>query len=164
MIPACRQRQEQGFTLLEILVVCAIVAITLGLVMIKLDPSDSQRLNAAGEALANRLEAARDEAVIRGQTVAFSSDGQGYQFWVADAERNAWVALPDTDTVASGRFAEGVALSAIRVNGASRPLGERLAFSFSGLIEPFNLSLSAGNSTLDISADALGRIETRRAP
>jgi len=158
------RRLALGFTLIEILVVCALVAVTLGLAMIKLDPSDSRRLNAAAEALAGRLEAARDEAVVRGETVAFSSDGQGYQFWVADTERNAWVALPDAGTVVSGRLAEGVVLSSLRVNGKSRPLGERLAFSFSGLVEPFALTLSAGSTTLDIHGDALGRINIHRAP
>lgn len=164
MILAPFRRLALGFTLIEILVVCALVAVTLGLAMIKLDPSDSQRLNAAAETLAGRLEAARDEAVIRGETVAFSSDGQGYQFWVADTERNAWVTLPDAGTVVSGRLAEGVVLSAQRVNGRPRPLGERLVFSFSGLVEAFSLTLSAGSTTLDIQADALGRIDIRRAP
>lgn len=163
MIPVPFQRQALGFTLIEILVVCAVVAVTLGLAMIKLDPSDSQRLNAAVEMLAGRLEAARDEAVIRGEAVAFSSDGQGYQFWRADTEHNAWVALPDTDTVASGRLAEGVVLSSLRVNGKSRPLGERLVFSFSGLVEPFALTLSIGSATGDIRVDALGRINIHRA-
>ncbi|WP_153111863.1 GspH/FimT family pseudopilin [Propionivibrio limicola] len=153
---------EQGFTLIEILVACAIMAITLGVAMVKLEPSDSQRLNSAGESLLGRLEAARDEAVVGGRNVAFSSDGQGYQFWAADAERNAWVALPDNDTVASGRLAPGVSLSAIRVNGSPRPLGERLVFSSSGLAESFSLTLSSGNASLDIEADALGRLEIRR--
>ena len=164
MIPVPFRRLTLGFTLIEILVVCAVVAVTLGLVMIKLDPSDSQRLNAAVEILASRLEAARDEAVIRGEAVAFSSDGQGYQFWRADTEHNVWVALPDTDTVVSGRLAEGVVLRSLQVNGKSRPLGERLVFSFSGLVEPFDLTLSNGSSTRDIRGDALGRINIHRAP
>lgn len=132
--------------------------------MMKLDLSDSQRLAATAETLARRLEAARDEAVMRGQSLAFSSDGQGYQFWLSDTERNVWVALPDNDVIASGRFPQGVSLSAIRVNGMPRPLGERLTFSFSGLADAFALTLSAGTPALDIDADVLGRIEIRHAP
>ena len=109
---------EQGCSLIEILVVCAIMALALGLAVVKFEPSDTQRLNAVGDNLLVQLEAARDEAVIRGQHVAFSSDGGGYQFWVADAERNAWVALPDSDAFASRRFSPGVSLGAIRVNGS----------------------------------------------
>ena len=158
------RRRARGFTLIEILVACAIAAIVLGITMIKLDATDGRRLRQAAEMLAGRLEAARDEAVIRGQPVAFSSDGQGFQFWVADRERGAWVALADTDTVAAGRLADGVALSALRINGTARPLGERLVFSFGGLAEAFALTLTAGPQSLDIAGDALGRIEIRSTP
>lgn len=158
------RRRARGFTLIEILVACAIAAIVLGITMIKLDATDGRRLRQAAEMLAGRLEAARDEAVIRGQPVAFSSDGQGFQFWVADRERGAWVALTDADTVAAGRLADGVALSALRINGAARPLGERLVFSFGGLAEAFALTLTAGPQSLDIAGDALGRIEIRSTP
>ena len=81
-------RRSRGFTLLEILIAVAIVAVTVGLAVLKFEPSDGRRLEDAAEKLVRQLEVARDEAVIRGQTVAFSSDGQGDQFWVADAERN----------------------------------------------------------------------------
>lgn len=157
-------RRQQGFTLVEILVVCAIVAIILGAAMMKLELSDSQRLAATAETLVRRLEAARDDAVMRGQSLAFSSDGQGYQFWLSDTERNVWVALPDNDVITSGRFPQGISLSAIRVNGLPRPLGERLTFYFSGLADAFALTLSAGTSAVDVDTDVLGRIEIRHAP
>ncbi|MDR0576660.1 MAG: GspH/FimT family protein [Candidatus Accumulibacter sp.] len=157
-------RRARGFTLIEIIAACAVAAIALGVAMIKLDFSDGRRLRLAAETLAGRLEAARDEAVMRGQAIAFSSDGQGFQFWVADRERDAWVALADTDAVSPGRLAQGVSLDALRVNGAARPLGERLVFSFGGLAEAFTLTLTAGRQSLDIAGDALGRIEIRGAP
>jgi hypothetical protein len=51
----------------------------------------------------------------------------------------------------------------VRVNGAERPLGERLVFSFGGLAEAFTLTLTAGAQSLDIAGDALGRIEIRNS-
>jgi general secretion pathway protein H len=156
-------RRARGFTLIEIVVACAIAAIALGVVMVKFDFSDSRRLRLAAETLSGRLEAARDEAVMRGRAVAFSSDGQGFQFWLADRERGAWVALSDTDAVAAGHLADGVSLSALRVNGAARPLGERLVFSSGGLSETFTLTLMAGTLSADIAGDALGRIEIRNS-
>ena len=86
-------RSSRGFTLVEILVVCAIMAIMAALVMVRLEHSDASRVNEAAEDLTRRLEAARDEAVIRGRPVAFSSDGQGYQFWLA-GDNTTWMALP----------------------------------------------------------------------
>jgi type II secretion system protein H len=157
-------RLARGFTLIEIIVACAIAAIALGVVMIKLDFSDGRRLRQAAETLSGRLEAARDEAVTRGQAVAFSSDGQEFQFWLADRERGVWVALTDADAAVSGRLADGVSLSTLRVNGAARPLGERLVFSFGGLAEAFTLTLTAGTQSIDIAGDALGRVEIRDTP
>ena len=53
------RRRARGFTLIEIIVACAVAAIALGVVMIKFDFSDGRRLRQAAEALAGRLEAAR---------------------------------------------------------------------------------------------------------
>jgi type II secretion system protein H len=154
----------RGFTLIEILVVCAIVAILATLVMLRLEHSDASRLNDAAEDLTRRLEAARDEAVISGKSIAFSSDGNGYQFWLADTDRNAWIPLPASETMAAGRFASGIVLSSLRINGSARPLGERVVFSPFGLGEAFALTLAIGSSRIDVQADVLGRLETRHAP
>lgn len=155
--------EQTGFTLIEMLVVLAIIAITLGVTMLKVGVSDGQRLSLAAENLSARLEAARDEAVISGQTIAFSSDGKGIQFWVADTEHNAWVALPNSDTLTSGQLPDGVTLTHIRVNGLTRPLGDRLKFSASGLNDAFSLILAAGEASTLINGDILGRIEVSRA-
>ena len=82
-MPVGLPRRLRGFTLIEILVVCAIMAIVATLAAVRLEQSDASRLSGAAEELTRRLEAARDEAVIRGRPIAFSSDGQGYQFWLA---------------------------------------------------------------------------------
>jgi type II secretion system protein H len=156
-------RLSRGFTLIEILVVCAIMAIVAGLAMVRIESSDSNRLDNAAEDLARLLEAARDESVIRGQSLAFSSDGNGYQFWLADTERNAWVLMPASDTITSNRFASGIVLTTLRINGSMRPLGERLVFSPFGLIDPFVLTLGTGSARVDILADTMGRIDIRHA-
>ncbi|SDH21774.1 GspH/FimT family pseudopilin [Propionivibrio dicarboxylicus] len=156
-------RTGRGFTLIEVLVVCAIMATALAFAALKLDVTDGARLKAAAEDLAGRLENARDEAVIRGQAIAFSSDGQGYQFWLADRNRNAWVVLADSAHLVSGRFAGGAQLQSVVINGSPRPVGERITFSPVGLSDAFSLSLSIGPARLEILADALGRIEIRHA-
>ncbi len=161
-MPACLPRRLRGFTLVEILVVCAIMAIVAALAAVRLERSDVGRLDDAAEDLTRRLEAARDEAVMRGRPIAFSSDGQGFQFWLA-GDNATWMALPG-DGWTAGRFAAGVELSGVLVNGAARPLGERVVFSPFALVEPFALTLAAGSSRVEVLADALGRFETRHAP
>ena len=161
-MPAGLPRRWRGFTLIEILVVCAIMAIVATLAAVRLEQSDASRLDDAAADLTRRLEAARDDAVIRGRPIAFSSDGQGYQFWLA-ADHSAWIPLSGADGPAAGRFARGVELAAVRLNGSARPLGERVVFSPFALVEPFALTLAAGSSRVDVLADALGRFETRHA-
>ena len=163
MTPVFPLSNQRGFTLIEILVVCAIMAILLGLAAVRLDFSAASRLNSAAEALSRQLEAARDESMIRGQTLAFSSDGPGYQFWVSNADRNEWFALPANDAIASRQFPSGIVLSALSINGLSRPLGERIVFSISGLTEIFTLTLASDSSRVEILSDALGRMDIRHA-
>ena len=164
MFASHRASRYRGFTLIEILVVMAIVTVLLGLAVVKLGTSDESRLQGAAEDLAMRLENLRDEAVVRGQSLAFSSDGQGYQFWLADLERNEWLPLPASDVIASKPLAGGVVIDEMRINGLPRPLGERIVFPLSGLTEPFVLILTSGKARTVIISDALGRLEVRHAP
>lgn len=158
------QGRQRAFTLIEVLVVTAIVAIVVGLAVLKLTPSEAHRLEGATESLLRQLETARDEAVTRGRPLAFSSDGQGYQFWIADPARNGWLTLAEQGYLASGQFGAAIRLQTILINGTQRPLGERLVFPISGFSEVFVLTLATGSSTLNIQSDALGHMEIRRAP
>jgi general secretion pathway protein H len=60
---------ERGFTLLELLIVLAIVAVAVGLVSAALPDSAAARLDEEGERLAVLLEAARSEARVSGTVV-----------------------------------------------------------------------------------------------
>ena len=88
-MPCQLPRTGRGFTLIEILVVCAIVGVTLAFVVFRTGLLDGRRLGDAAESLAQRLESTRDEAIISGQLLAFSSDGKGYQFWRLDGEKKS---------------------------------------------------------------------------
>ena len=156
--------REHAFTLVEILVVTAIAAIVIGLAAVRLEPSDARRLDGVADALLRQLETARDEAVVRGRALAFSSDGQGYQYWMAEPGKRGWIPLTEPGSLAPGQWAAPVRLQAIRVNDSERPLGEKLVFSISGFSEAFRLTLVAGDATQDITGDALGRMTKGRAP
>jgi len=162
-VQACHSRVSRGFTLIEILVVCVIVAVMLGLAALRLEQSSETRLNGAAEDLARQLEAARDESVIRGLPIAFSSDGHAYQFWLSVSDSNEWIVLPDIGQHASSELPDGIVIDSMQINGRSRPLGERLVFSSSGLSESFILALSSDSVKIEIVADALGHMDVRHA-
>jgi len=160
---AGHRHAARGFTLIEILVVLAIIGIILGLVIVKLEQSDSSRVRGEADRLSLVLERARDSATITGRSVAFSSDGNGYQFWLADANNGEWKAMA-AESLEPHRLPEGVQLVALQVNGHDRPLGERLVFSAQGVADTFALTLRAGEAKLQLTSDVMGRIELQNAP
>lgn len=154
--------RAKGFTLLEILVVMAIVVVVLGVAVARLEDSGERDTGGEADRLSVALEAARDDAIYSGRQVAFSTDGDGYQFWVGDDRQNRWQALADTSTLAPGKLRHAVKITAQYVNGRKQHLGERLIFSADGLSEPFALLLQRGQTRFQVASDVLGQINVKR--
>ncbi|AZN36046.1 type II secretion system minor pseudopilin GspH [Iodobacter ciconiae] len=152
--------RQLGFTLIEILVVLSIIGIIMGLAVVRLDLSDGQRVEREASRLASLFESARDEAITSGQTIAWSSDGQGYQFWLQDAQNN-WQSIAAHDLL-NPRVLEEVQVEGFTVNLREQRLGERLVFEPSGVNVPFSLRLRLNNSRLELVGDVMGRVEVRR--
>jgi len=77
---------QRGFTLIEILVVLAIIGIMVGLAGMRMMPDDDRTLHGEAQRLALLLEQARDQAVASGEPIAFSMAPRGYRFWSLDAD------------------------------------------------------------------------------
>ena len=165
-MPATLTRPTQrvrGFTLLEILVVMAIIGAVSALAVVRLESSDARRVAQVAEQLATVLEAARDEAISTGNSVAISSDGQGYQFWSDHGDYGEWIALPMNELLPAKRLPDGVFWQAQRVNDRNGSLGERIIFPPDGVLDPFSVELRAGDTVVQLEGDVMGRIEVRNA-
>lgn len=89
-----------GFTLLELLVVLAIVAVATAGVGLALRDDGQAQLEREAQRLAALLEAARAQSQVRGVPVRWQADAQGFHFdpaWGTDQEPAARLWL-DTDT------------------------------------------------------------------
>ncbi len=157
------QRIARGFTLIEILVVLAIMGVVSSLVVVRLQSSDFNQARREAEHMTSVLEAAREQAIFSGRSVAISSDGQGYQLWTAGGAYGEWISLPPEGLLAPRRLAEGVTWKTQRVNDHVRPLGERIVFAPDGVLDPFTLDLAAGEAVVRLEADVMGRIEVSDA-
>lgn len=149
-----------GFTLIEILVVVAIVGIILAVVSVNLLPDDRRTLSTEAERLALLLELGRDTATARGETLAWVAESGHYEFLRQD-ERGDW--LPDQDPSLRARaFPAGVALAGLSVDHAPAVPGERLLFTPSGVNAPFEIELALGPRRARITGNAAGRVEVAR--
>jgi general secretion pathway protein H len=78
--PAARRRAEDGFTLIEIIVVLVILGLMVGLVVSR-GPLHSQRLDldAAARAVAASLRLARSQAIAQDRTVVWAAGADRYR-------------------------------------------------------------------------------------
>lgn len=151
-------RVIRGFTLIEILVVLAIVGVISATMVVRLQSSDFNKAMQVAEHMTSVLEAAREQAIFSGRSVAISSDGQGYQLWTAGGANGEWISLPPDGLLAPRRLADGVIWKTQRVNDHVRPLGERIVFAPDGVLDPFMVELGAGDAVVRLEADVMGRI------
>ena len=139
---------QRGLTLVEVLVVLAIIAITASVSVLAIGSDDGLRAQAEARRLEARLQLAADRSMIGSTPVAIVVEPGGYRFvepgpgsgeWVAPAEsleENAFV-LPEGMTL---RSADGATVLPLDVNGSGRPFtlylasGERgWAVAFDGM-------------------------------
>lgn len=152
--------RSEGFTLVELLVVVAVVGLGLGLVALVPDGGGA---SAAREA--ERLRVGLERGVLEGlwgtRRMGWSRDAAGYRFWVAreNAGGQEWIPAEEEGPFRSRRYPAGFVVEQVLVDGRPVAAGEVLALQ--GQAPPlFAVALAAGGQRLWLRANALGEVQS----
>lgn len=151
---ASRRTGSFGFTLLELLVVLMIFGIMLGMVTMKILPSDRQRLEEEARRIATLLQTAREEAIVRNRLVAFEATAERYRFLLRD--NNRWQALPADDLLRERVFSVAPVSLNIEPPALEGGAALRITFGREPVDKPFVLTISTGEYSVQIKADGIG--------
>ncbi|MBC8129401.1 MAG: prepilin-type N-terminal cleavage/methylation domain-containing protein [Rhizobiaceae bacterium] len=149
---------EAGFSLLEVLVVLALLATMTGLTMLSFGSGErTDRLEAEARLLANRLSMASDEALLTGADLSLRLDGASYGVDVWSDEGNAWRRHPSEMLGSRHVMAEGIAVDV-------EPSLGRLPIRPDAVSEGAEIVFSGSGGAWRVSNDGLASRAARVAP
>jgi type II secretion system protein H len=140
----------RGFTLLELLIAVAIIAIVSSTLVVKAWPDAAASADSEARRLAALLESAIAEARTSGKAIAWSPEGSGYAFWRRNLE-GTWERFPEDSVYGPRLLASGAALRS-----------ERAVLVPYGMAGSIQAAISGGETTIIIRSGALGRISLER--
>ena len=147
-----------GFTLIEIMVVLLIVAITIGMVGVNLQRGDNNRAQDEANRIVILLQAAREEAILQGQVFAVQFTKDGYRFLRFNKGK---LELIEKDDVFSPRTLEEGVMLTFTIDGAAADTEAGLILDPSGSFTPFVLTLRVGEAAWQALGLANGKIQSK---
>nr|WP_312293844.1 GspH/FimT family pseudopilin [Brevundimonas diminuta] len=135
--------QRTGFTLVELMVVIAIIGVAAGAVVLSM-PDPRPTLAVEAERFAARLTLAREEAVMTNRPVALRADAAGYGFESFDGA--VWTPL--TGVLAPKAWGEGAAVA-----GAARAV-----FDPTGGADAASVRLEREGQAVTVAIDGAGEV------
>ena len=138
---------KQGFTLVELLMVIAIIGLAAGAVVLSVpDPRPSVAVDA--ERFAARLTRAREESLLSNRPVAVEATPTGYAFSVFDGAR--WTVLDE------GPFGPETWTAGTTVAPSAGPV--RVVFDPTGVAEPATVTLTRERHSRTVTVDGAGEV------
>jgi len=152
----------RGFTLIEILVVMVLIAITVSLASVKFHRDDRQVLRDEALKLAALLAHARDEAILTGAPIGWQAVDSGYRFVRRSLDRR-WEEMGGDDTLRSRRLDGPVKLVGVDIidpitgtrtgETADRAANNVIVFLPSAANRSFRIMLELNGTRMRIRSD-----------
>jgi len=153
-IGSARSAQAPGFTLVEVLVTLAVLALGLGLVTLSLGHDRSAQLRQESDRLRSALEHAAAVAQWRRLDLAFEVIDGGYRFLRPNAD-GGWDVETD-ELLGPHALPPATRIDARGAAGAS--IAPQLRFRASGRNDPFTLIVESDGGRWRVAADPLNRV------
>src|SRR5712691_6421588 len=150
----------RGFTLIEVLVVVAIIVIVVGLVGVQLMRGPADLVKEESERLALLLRSAREEAILQGRVFAFSAERDSYRFLRLDRDGKLKPAEGD-ELLRPRRLPPGIAIEALKIEEAGDSAQEGVVFLPSGELPAFRIVLGAAGARSSVVGAPEGTIRVQ---
>jgi general secretion pathway protein H len=155
--PRGARATARGFTLIEILVVVAILAIGAGVAAIALSRDDGAALDRETRRFAGAVEYAADRAKVRRETLGVSAEGDAWRFW-RRAPDGRWSALSDDPALAPRALPAPLRALALSYAGAPVAPDAIVPLRATGRNEPFAFVFANERMQAVVGADPLSRV------
>lgn len=133
----CRKRSNQGFTLIEVMVVVVIIGITLGFAMMSFgDFGQSRRILTAAEGTLTSFKSIRQQAMLESATYGLNVMPKGYKILRFHPQKN-WQSANSPFLIKPRPFPQQ---AVVQFESSQQNQGPQVIFFSTGEITPFRLT------------------------
>ncbi len=158
MIPHHDNKRNAGFTLIEVLVVVALLGLIVTLLVVNIERDLDQTAELEAKRFRALIEHARDESLLSGRpyAVQFDEAERSYRFLIPG---EPWQVVTNDDVLRKRQLPEGIALR-LDVREADAG-GQLLVVDGLGSITPFVLVVSGDSKEYLVTIDAAQNVQLR---